>query len=297
MKKNLVKLPEFQTKGEAYSYLRQNAMKIIAQKRSLPTTTDDLDFGYCIKEDSKLFATKNKQDTAMVDGEIPVEVIANMAGWCDSQLDVMIKDNWNRSISDLGASGQRLFYHLKDHGEMYCYTLDCIIGRNPELFTKMIDLSMFNFKSDVKKSQALMMSSVVMETYDKKAYQLYKDHQIKQHSIGLQYVKIYLCMDSTEEQDTMYKENWDKYYPQVINKEKVDNYGFFWAVTESRINEVSAVLYGSNELTPVTSTTGKTNEPELDSSTGHKEGGAQELEVIETVFDVRDAIKKTKFFN
>jgi hypothetical protein len=58
-----------------------------------------------------------------------------------------------------------------------------------------------------------MMSSTVMKDYDEKAYFLYRDKQIKQHSIGLQYIKIYLCIDSVEEEDSMYKENWDKYYP------------------------------------------------------------------------------------
>jgi hypothetical protein len=72
-----------------------------------------------------------------------------------------------------------------------------------------------------------------VKEYDEKAYFLYRDKQVKQHSIGLQYVKIYLCIDSSEEEDTMYKENWDKYYSQVINKEKVDSRGYFWAVTES----------------------------------------------------------------
>jgi hypothetical protein len=43
--------------------------------------------------------------------------------------------------------------------------------------------------SDIKKAQALMMSSTVCKKYDEKAFYLYEDHEIKQHSIGLQYVK------------------------------------------------------------------------------------------------------------
>jgi len=299
MKKNLVKIPEFANKSEAYNYLRLNADKIIAQKRSLPTTTDDLDFGYAIREDGKLYETKRMKldGTQETLREVPVEVIANMSGWCDSQMDVMIKDNWNRSISDLGASGQRLFYHLKDHGVNYQYTLDAVIGRDPELFTKDISMSEFNFKTDIKKAQALMMSSMVSELYDRKAFVLYKDHQIKQHSIGLQYIKIYLCMDSTEDSDAMYKENWDKYYASVINKDKVDTRGFFWAVTESKILEVSAVLFGSNELTPTTSVGEVTQDTSNDSS---GKSGAHEQpseEVIEPAFDVKSAIKRLTFFN
>jgi hypothetical protein len=259
MKKNIIPIPELATKTELFAYLRKNADKIIGLKKAFPTTSDDLDFGYSISEPVKAASGKKDDPTGteeqpmIVEGELPVDIIANVSGWCDSHMDVMVKDNWNKSINDVGASGQKLIYHLKNHGTYYQYTTDAIIGKNPSLFTKMIDLSQFNFQSDIKKAQALMMSSTVCKEYDEKAYFLYRDKQIKQHSIGLQYIKIYLCLDSSEEEDAMYKENWDKYYPQVINKDKVDSKGYFWAVTESRILEVSAVLFGSNELTPVDS--------------------------------------------
>ena len=47
------------------------------------------------------------------------------------------------------------------------------------------------------------------------------------------------------------KANWDKYYPMVANKELADQKGFFWAVTEAKVIEGSAVVKGSNECTPV----------------------------------------------
>lgn len=294
MKKNLIKIPEFATKADAYSYLRKNSKDIIAQKRAFPTTTDDLEFGYSIIQTEKKFTTKSKDggEVQVEDAEVKVDIIANMSGWCDSQMDVMIEDNWNKSIKDLGASGQRLFYHLKDHGERYQYTLGAVIGRDPELYTKDVSLDMFNFKSDIKKAQGLLMTSTVPESYDCKAYQLYRDKQIKQHSIGLQYIKIYLCMDSEEDEDAMYKDNWKKYYKGVLNKERVDARGYFWAITESKILEVSAVLFGSNELTNVISTDdgskSTSGEPETSTlSQPHKD--------IET-FDVGLAILTTKFF-
>lgn len=254
MTRNVVRIPEFTSQKDLFSYLRKNADKIIGQKKALPTVTDNLEFGYSITQPVKTSGKKDSsQQPEMVDGELPVDIIGNMAGWCDSYMDVMIKDNWNKSINDVGASGQKLIYHLKNHGTGYQYTTDSVIGRDPVLYTKMIDLSVFPIKTDIKKAQALMMSSTVMEEYDEKCYYLYRDKQIKQHSIGLQHIKIYLCINSTEEEDTMYKENWDKYYPQVINKDKADSRGYFWAVTESRILEVSAVLFGANELTPVAS--------------------------------------------
>lgn len=284
-KKSIVNVHQFDSQEAQFEYLRKNADKIIAQKKSLPTTTDDLDFGYSIGS-GKAFASKAAGMMSVAsdtEGEINVEVIANVSGWCDSQMDVMLKDSWKKSINDLGASGQRLFYHLKDHE----YEMDAIIGKEAKLYSKDISLDMFNIFTDIKKAQALIMSSIVSEIYAGKCFHLYKDGEIKQHSIGLQYHKIYLCMNSNEAEDVQYKENWDKYYSQVINKDKVDAKGYFWAVAEARILEVSAVLFGANELTPTLSTGKEStiNEPSHDTQDQPQD------------FDIMEAIRNAQFIN
>lgn len=244
-------IPEFATKAEVFEYLRKNATKIIAEKKAFPVMSDNYDFGYTIKDDVVPGNTAQKaagspQGPELKDGELAVDIFANVSGWADSYTDVMIKDNWNKSINDVGASGEKIMYHLKNHN----YSTDSIIAKDASLYSKMVDLSRFNIKTDIKKAQALMMSSTVVAEYDKKCFLLYRDGQVKQHSIGLQYIKLYLCLDSEEPKDAQYKENWDKYYPQVINKDRIDSKGYFWAVVEAKILEVSVVLYGANELTP-----------------------------------------------
>jgi hypothetical protein len=168
-------------------------------------------------------------------------------------MDVMIKDSWKNTINS-----KSIVYHLKNHR----YSTDDIVGKDPELYSKMFDVSYFGIESDVVKTQALMMRSIVSKEYDEKTFYLYKDNQIKQHSIGLRYVIIKLCYDSEMEDDKQYKENWDKYYPQVINKDLVDKYGYFFAVVEAKILENSCVLFGANENTGVYSTSAKEEEIE-----------------------------------
>lgn len=237
-----VTIPKFADKSAAFAYLRANEKQIIAQKKSLPIKSDIFEWG-CLPV--------NKKDRVKSDGtllgpdEILVDAIANLSGWCDSYMDVMIKDNWNKTISD-----KAIVYHLKNHD----YCTDCIVGKNPELYTKMFPMEYFGLKSDVTKAQALMMKSIVPKEYDKKTYLLYKDEQIKQHSIGLRYIQIVLCLDSDIEEDVTYKKNWDKYYPIVINKDVVDAYHYFFAVIESQILENSCVLFGANKNTGVFST-------------------------------------------
>jgi hypothetical protein len=240
-----VDIPEFKTKSELHAYLRSNVDKLIKQKKSLPVKSDIFDWG-CLPVNK---AQAIKEDgTELGPDEIEVNNICNLSGWADSYIDVCIKDCWNKTIVD-----RAIVYHLKNHD----YSTDDIVGKDPELYKKMFDLSYFGIESDVKKAQALMMRSIVPKDYDPKTYRLYRDGQIKQHSIGYWIINMKLCINSEEEGDESYKKNWDKYYPEVINKDKVDKYGFFWALTEIRILENSCVLFGANEHTGNYSATSK----------------------------------------
>lgn len=257
-----VKIPALADKTATFAYLRKNVSQIIAQKKSLPIKSDIFDWG-CLPVNTK---SQIKEDGSMLGpDEIEVNAIANLSGWCDSYMDVMIKDNWNKTISD-----KAIVYHLKNHE----YSTDDIVGKNPELYTKIMPMEYFGIKSDVQKAQALMMRSVVPRSYDSKTFLLYQDGQIKQHSIGLRYLQIALCLNSSLEEDVSYKKSWDKYYHIVINKDVVDNYGYFFAVIESQILENSAVLFGANTNTGVYST----SETKADD-----ESPEIEIPVVETV--------------
>lgn len=254
-----VAIPKLGTKSELFAYLRENESKIIKQKKSMPIKSDLFEWG-CLPVNQKQNVKENGD--ALNEGEIEVNNIANLSGWCDSYMDVMIKDSWKKTIDDKG-----IVYHLKNHS----YKTDDIVGKDPELYTKVFNLDYFGIQSDVEKAQALMMRSIVSKEYDKKTFLLYRDGQVKQHSIGLRYIIIKLCLDSDLEEDKTYKDNWNKYYSQVINKELVDKHGFFWAVVEAKILENSCVLFGANEHTGTYSTSAKEEIEAVDDNTSETE--------------------------
>jgi len=232
-----IELPSFKSNAELHSYLRQNVDKLIKQKKSLPIKSDIYNWG-CLPVNQR--QTIKEDGSPMLEDEIEVNNIANLSGWADSYIDVCVKDCWKKCIQD-----KSIVYHLKNHD----YSTDDIVGKDPELYAKMFDLLYFGIESDIKKAQALMMRSIVPKDYDKKTFLLYKDNQIKQHSIGYYIVQMKLCIDSALDEDEEYKKNWDKYFPDVINKDVVNTYKFFWALTEIRILENSCVLFGANEHT------------------------------------------------
>jgi hypothetical protein len=76
----------------------------------------------------------------------------------------------------------------------------------------------------------------------------YKNGDINQHSVGMQYVKLELAVNDPEEKEEFAA--WERYKGEVINIEKAEEQGYFWAVTEAKLIEISCVIKGSNELTP-----------------------------------------------
>jgi hypothetical protein len=66
----------------------------------------------------------------------------------------------------------------------------------------------------------------------------------------MQYVKLELCINSDSRYDAEEKAAWDKYIEQVANRQTVEDAGYFWAVTEAKLIEGSAVVIGSNFATP-----------------------------------------------
>lgn len=45
-------------------------------------------------------------------------------------------------------------------------------------------------------------------------------------------------------------EAWQKYYPDIANKDFADEYGYCWVIKEAKLIEGSAVVIGSNYATP-----------------------------------------------
>jgi len=142
----------------------------------------------------------------------------------------------------------------------------------------MMPVANFGIQSDVATTQVLKMDSELVKQWSPKIFQLYKDGAIDQHSIGMQYVRLVLCVNDPEEKEEF--ANWEEFYPLVINKDKVNARGFFWYVTEVKLFEISAVLFGSNELTPTVSTSKNNAAPSED--TQQKEDQAPSTDTLGT---------------
>jgi len=234
-----VTIPNLEGKA-LFDYLVKNKADLIAKKCSLPIKSDPFCFG---ATPIKTSGGEKAESPDVEEGTIRVKVVCNTALFCDTYGDVLAPDCWKKSIAERGPKGKNLIPHLKNHD----HEIDKQIGKVVDLFSEMIDLSILGYPASGK-AQALIMISDVKKEWDEKLYTLYNDLAVRQHSIGLQYVQLKLALN-----DEDYKEEfavWNAHYDSIINKEEVDRRNYFWWVSEIKLYENSAVLFGANELTP-----------------------------------------------
>lgn len=175
------------------------------------------------------------------DGEDSIErtIIGNTYLWMDSHDDVHAKSVFKKTIKE----NSKGIFHLHDHE----FKLTAKVGEPMKVYEQSIKWSALGVEKDGN-TEALFMDSEIIKEYNTNIFNSYKNGQITQHSVGMQYVKIDLAVnDETYEEE--YK-TWTENIDSLGNKEHAEEKGYFWFVREAKLIEISAVLLGSNELTP-----------------------------------------------
>ena len=171
---------------------------------------------------------------------IEVKAAINTTNIFDSHGDVHIKGLWNKSLKE-----NKMIMHIQEHDLKF----DKIIsdGKDLKASAKMMTFKELGYKMDGE-TQVLFFKSTVKQERNSYMFNQYKNGVVKNHSVGMRYVKLFLAVndESYEEEKAI----WDKYYQTIANKSDVDAAGYFWAVTEAKIIEGSAVPIGSNQVTP-----------------------------------------------
>ena len=248
-------MKEFATKEELFKHLKANKQLLVMQKKSAMKHGDNATG--TLKELPKTeFEQKDMGTMAdgMPIGKIRVKAIINTSNILDSHGDVHIGNIWKKSISEL-----KYVVHLESHEREF----DAVIAASPDVTAYVKSLTWKSLGYDYEGStQALIFDSVVSAERNEFMFNQYKSGYVQNHSVGMQYVTLYLCINSDDRWYAEEKDNWDKYYPMVANKEEADMKGYFWAVTEAKLIEGSAVVLGSCPVTPTQSVEDITDDEE-----------------------------------
>lgn len=230
----------FDSQEEMFKALVDNMPSILAVKKNAFKTTEAVTFYNIeeIKEDETVVKANNPVNSDVT--ELKVRVVMNTTGLLDSHGDVHVKDIWKRTLSHTDRK-----LHLQEHKREF----DKVIADDALAYTKTLAWKTLGASYEGS-TQALIFETIVKESRNPEMFRQYKNGWVKNHSVGMQYGDTRYCINSGQDWAKEYKENWDKYYPMIANKEEADAKGYFNAVLEAKLVEGSAVLMGSNWISP-----------------------------------------------
>lgn len=232
---------QFSSKQEMFEALRENKSFLISQKKSIIKEADPVFME--VFNNETLISNKNDSEEIENINALSVVLAINTCNLFDSHGDVHFDGTWNKSAKE--SKGGLL---LNSHKMIF----ENVISEGLEVSVKKMSWKKLGFDFEGN-TEVLVFSGNIDKARNEYMFKQYQKGYVKEHSVGMRYVKLDLAINSESKWDTEEKAIWDKYYDKIVNKEAVDERGYFWAVTEAKVVEGSAVVKGSNYATPVIS--------------------------------------------
>ena len=237
-----IEIPHYEDKSELFEWLVENKELHIEKKLSTLKKADSIPY-------SPQYANKAAININDAD-KIQVKAVINTTNLMDSHSDVHIKGLWKKSLRE-----NKRILHLQEHKMDF----DFLISKKVKAFTETMSFKELGFKRFKMDTEALIFDSEVAKAVNEKMFGRYAKGEVDNHSVGMRYVKLDLAINDPDFPSEF--EVWEKFIDQVANKKDAEAQGFFWPVTEAKVIEGSAVLAGSNFVTPTLSAEAKDIEP------------------------------------
>jgi hypothetical protein len=268
-----MEIPKSLPKKELFTFLEKNLNRIIADKKANMKKADAFSFGFFPVDKEGLTEKANKPVTEDVD-EITVRAIINTTNLMDSHDDVHIPGLWNKSLKE-----NKDIWHDQEHKHEFASTI--AEGKGLKPYVKTYTWKELGQKWEGE-TQALVFDSTISKDGNNPfMFNQYKQGRVKNHSVGMNYVKVEMAINDKDYKDEF--KTWNKYIDQVANKEQVEEQGYFFAVTEAKVIEGSAVKRGSNWVTPTEDNNLKSEPPEGTPQEPEKSTQLTSDEIINTI--------------
>jgi hypothetical protein len=170
---------------------------------------------------------------------IEVKALINSTNIIDSHMDLHTIKAWNKSVKD-----NKTTYVLQEHQNKFTHVLSRKgLNTNESMNFKDFGFSDMDFTANISTFTLSKKDNPLM-------FDQYIEGKVVNHSVGMLYVngKIELAYYDEESEKNM--DFFEKSKAQALNPEVADEYGFFWVVSEAIKREGSAVVFGSNPITP-----------------------------------------------
>lgn len=169
---------------------------------------------------------------------IEVKAIINTTNVIDSHMDLHLQGIWNKTVKDNPYNPV-----LKQHENKF----ESVIANK----AKNLNQNM-NFKDIGVDIDFAMQANCNIFLVDKNKQPLmfdkYSSGEVEQHSVGMMYVDMDIAYYDESSQKEM--DFFNEMLALCINPEIAEEAGYVWIVREAKKREGSAVVFGSNPITP-----------------------------------------------
>lgn len=279
---------EFTTKKALFDFLTTNKDVLIAQKKATMKRADAF-----IHQPVMVFeqpTNANKADGLIMPNptiadKIKVVIIINTTNFLDGHGDVHLPGLWRKSLYE-----NKMIMHLQEH-EM---EFDKIISdaENLKAYTKTYTWAELGYPYEGM-TEGLTFESTIERKRNEFMLNQYANGWVRNHSVGMYYITADIAINDKDYPNEYAA--WNKYYPQIANKETADERGWFWYVLEAKCIEGSAVPLGSNSATPTITIEGcNPNERKNEPSNDTRHDIEPELSTQKETIDFNYLIKNLK---
>lgn len=229
---------EFESKAAMFGALKANRVMLISLKKAAIKTTDEC--AYRVPS-TNIIKSDSEAPESLKYGDKVLNVI-NTTNYLDSHDDVHLQGVWDKSAPE--QTGKT--YHVVDHD----LKVGSVVGYPGDVELSLKDVSWRDLGYDKDGiTRALIAGTTMTDKTNIDAFKAYRDNAPVQHSVRMQYVNIELALNDPEDKEAFAV--WNNVLPMIVNREKAEDQGYFFAVKEAKIyKEVSTVLFGSNDITP-----------------------------------------------
>jgi len=132
--------------------------------------------------------------------------------------------------------------------DQHNYSLDGRIGKTLAIYEAPISWRSLGL-GKTGMTEGLFAVSQIERAKNEARYNDYLNDEIDQHSVGMFYGNVEMAIADGEKYPKEHKV-YQKYISYIGNRQEVEAKGYFFAVSKATLVEYSAVIAGSNELTP-----------------------------------------------
>jgi hypothetical protein len=231
----------FENKEVMFAELLANKELIIKEKTSNILKSIDKGIAITSNQEAILKAIETNKELN-IDKDFYYFVV-NSSNILDSHGDMHVKGNWDKTVKEQQKKTYLVFDHQLKRSEIIAMKEDI------EMVTLDIPFSLIGKNYDGN-TYALVYKVHKDKIRNKEAKELLESGYSFEASVRMQYVKIDLAMDSNLKENAKEKENFDKYFSEIANKEDFETLSYFWVIKEAKnVQESSLVMFGSNPAT------------------------------------------------